>query len=57
MQDKFNQAPEDVMTTYQEEKVKRNRRKDEALQLEKFLQRAGPVVEILLEENDNLLFN
>jgi len=32
--------------------VQRRTKKNEALQLEKFMSRAGPVMEQLLEEND-----
>lgn len=45
---KFNQAPEDIMTNYNKGKGEFQRKKkkeNEALNLEKFMSRAGPVFE------------
>jgi len=51
---KFTQAPDDLMSGNQNQKggVLRRTKKNEALQLEKFMSRAGPVMEQLLDEND-----
>jgi len=46
--DKYNQAPDDIMTAYKEEAqftTKKKRKVNEALALEKFMARAGPVME------------
>lgn len=55
-EDKFNQAPEDEMSNVYEAaqgvRVTRHTAKNEALQLEKFMSKAGPVVEQLLDENE-----
>lgn len=59
-EDKFNQAPEDIMISYEQTGSKsgaggykrKKKRENEALQLEKFMQRAGPVMEQVLEENE-----
>ena len=57
--DKFNQAPDDMMTNYKLNDGKPGRTyqrkkkgENEALKLEKFMGRAGPVVESLIEENE-----
>ena len=58
-EDKFNQAPEDMLETYKKPNQTQSQRKkkdNEALNLEKFIQRAGPVVENVLDENDQLYF-
>ena len=54
-EDKCNQAPEDMLETYKKPNQSQSQRKkkdNEALNLEKFIQRAGPVVENVLDEND-----
>lgn len=56
-EDKFNQAPDDIMTAYKEETqftTKKKRKVNEALALEKFMARAGPVMEQIVEENTKL---
>jgi hypothetical protein len=58
-EDKCNQAPEDMLETYKkpnQSQSQRKKRDNEALNLEKFIQRAGPVVENVLDENDQLYF-
>lgn len=48
LEEKFNQAPEDILTNYNKNKgtyQRKKKRENEALQLEKFMQRAGPVLE------------
>ena len=55
--DKYNQAPDDVMTAYNagaDTKTKKQRKTNEALALEKFMARAGPVMEQIVEENSRL---
>mmetsp|Transcript_29480 Transcript_29480/g.39208 ORF Transcript_29480/g.39208 Transcript_29480/m.39208 type:complete len:161 (+) Transcript_29480:1696-2178(+) len=60
--DKWNQAPDDVMIVYKQEDenvslVNKKQKKDnDALNLEKFMSRAGPVMEQLVEENTKLRF-
>ena len=47
-ENKFNQAPEDALANYNKNKdgyQRKKKRENEALQLEKFMQRAGPVME------------
>jgi len=45
------------MATYNKSKVQRKKqRENEALILEKFMQRAGPVMEQVIEENEQLYF-
>ena len=57
MESKFNQAPEDFMKSYDTGKYqKKKRRENEALLLEKFVSRAGPLMETILEENERLKF-
>ena len=53
---KFNQAPEDILANYSKgrEGASRKKKENEALNLEKFMQRAGPVIVGVLEENDQL---
>lgn len=36
--------------------MRRKKKENEALNLEKFMQRAGPVIENVIEENDQLYF-
>ena len=51
---KFNQAPDDMMINYNRDKntyVRKKKRDNEALNLEKFVNKAGPVIEKLVEEN------
>lgn len=51
---KFNQAPDDLMINYNRDKntyVRKKKRDNEALNLEKFVNKSGPVVEKLVEEN------
>ena len=60
-EDKCNQAPEDMLETYkkpnqQQLQSQTKKNENEALKLEKFIQRAGPVVENVLDENDQLYF-
>lgn len=59
-EDKFTQAPEDQMSANPNQQkgsvATRRTKKNEALQLEKFIARAGPVVEQILDENDQLRF-
>ena len=56
--DKYNQAPDDMMVAYNadaaEFKTKKQRKNNEALALEKFMARAGPVMEQIVEENNKL---
>lgn len=55
--DKFNQAPDDAMVAYKEESTfitKRERKDIEAVNLDKFMARAGPVMEQIIEENNKL---
>ena len=60
--DKWNQAPDDVMVAYKQEDdsvsfvTKKQKKDDDALNLEKFMSRAGPVMEQLVEENNKLRF-
>ena len=59
MADKYNQAPDDVLTTYkQDDSVsfvsKKAKKEDDALKLEKFMARAGPVMELCVEENTKM---
>jgi len=61
--DKWNQAPDDVMIAYKrdnEEDVsyveRKQKRENDALSLEKFMGRAGPVMEQMVEENNKLRF-
>ena len=62
MVDKFNQAPDDVMIAYKKEDedvsfvTKKQKRTNDALNLEKFMARAGPVMEQLVEENSKVRF-
>lgn len=47
-EDKFNQAPEDIMANYTKNKggyQRKKKRENEALALEKFMARAGPLME------------
>ena len=57
---KFNQAPEDILANYSKGKTGgksiKKKKENEALNLEKFMKRAGPVLEGVLEENDQLYF-
>jgi hypothetical protein len=49
--DKFNQAPEDEMYNYNRNKnvyQRKKKRDNEALNLEKFMGRAGPVMEMVI---------
>lgn len=59
-EDKWNQAPQDEMSnTYkpaQGVSVTQKRATNEAMQLEKFVGRAAPVLEQLLSENQQLKF-
>ena len=53
-QDKFNQAPDDMMINYNRDRTKYQRKKkdqNQALKLEKFIMQAGPVMEKVIEEN------
>ncbi len=58
LESKFNQAPEDILSNYNKGKtsggagMQRKKKENEALNLDKFMQRAGPVVESVLEENE-----
>ena len=57
--DKYNQAPDDVLTTYKQDDsvsfVSKKQKKDnDALKLEKFMARAGPVMELCVEENTKM---
>ena len=62
--DKWNQAPDDVMVAYKNEGSedqtnitnKKQKKDNDALNLEKFMSRAGPVMEQLVEENTKLRF-
>ena len=63
MVDKFNQAPDDVMIKYDqgnEEDVgfvtRKHNKENDALNLEKFMGKAGPVMEQLVEENNKVRF-
>ena len=59
MENKFNQAPEDIMTNYNKGKggyQRKKKRENEALILDKFMGRAGPVMEQVIEENEALNF-
>ena len=50
---KFNQAPDDMMVNYNRDKntyVRKKKRDNEALNLEKFVNKAGPVMEKIVEE-------
>lgn len=52
---KFNQAPDDILVNYSKSKQtyqRKKKRDNEALQLEKFMQRAGPVMEQVIELNE-----
>jgi len=56
-EEKYNQAPEDIMANYQRQngqagRAYQRKKKDhnEALKLEKFMQRAGPVMENVVQE-------
>ncbi len=56
---KFNQAPEDIMSNFSKNKGQYQRKKkrdNEALNLEKFMQRAGPIMEQVIDENEILYF-
>ena len=57
-QDKFNQAPDDqYMTSYMQEREfvsKKQRKEQDALSLDQFMARAGPVMEQLIIENTEL---
>lgn len=46
-ENKFNQAPEDIMANYNKDKgvMKKKRKDNETINLERFMQRAGPVME------------
>lgn len=48
-EDKWNQAPDDIMINYNKGKngpgSRKKKRENEALNLERFMQRAGPVME------------
>lgn len=57
-ENKFNQAPDDILTNYNQDKgfQRKKRNENEALQLEKFMQRAGPVMEKVIEETEQLHF-
>ena len=53
-QNKFNQAPDDLLINYNRNKdkyVRKKKRENEALNLEKFMTSAGPVMEKVIEEN------
>jgi hypothetical protein len=57
--DKFNQAPDDQMgVVYKQDdaqfKYSKKKKTDQALSLEKFMARAGPVMEQILDENSKL---
>ena len=49
MENKFNQAPEDILANYNKSKQtgyqRKKKKENEALNLEKFMARAGPVFE------------
>jgi hypothetical protein len=52
---KFNQAPDDILVNYNKQKggfQRKKKRENEALQLEKFMQRAGPLMEQVIELNE-----
>ena len=53
-EDKFNQAPEDIFTNYNQKKTyqRKAKRENEALNLERFMQRSCPVMEQVIEENE-----
>ena len=56
---KFNQAPDDLMINYNRDKntyVRKKKRENEALNLEKFVSKAGPVMEKICEENQTYFF-
>lgn len=56
-EDKFNQAPDDIMTGYQQtnqQTSKKKRKDNEALALDKFMSRAGPLMEQIVEENNRM---
>ena len=58
-EDKYNQASEDIMTNYNKNKnqyQRKKKRENEALNLERFMARAGPVVEQAIDENEQLYF-
>ena len=56
---KFNQAPDDLMINYNRDKntyVRKKKRDNEALNLEKFVNKAGPVTEKMVEGNQTFFF-
>lgn len=56
---KFNQAPDDILINYNRNKdtyQRRKKRQNEALNLEKFINSAGPVMEKVVEENQANFF-
>lgn len=61
-QDKWNQAPDDLMVIYKQDDesislvTKKQKKDNDALNLEKFMSRAGPVMEQCVEENIKLRF-
>lgn len=63
MVDKFNQAPDDVMIAYKQDNeedvgfvTRKHNKENDALNLEKFMGKAGPVMEQLVEENNKVRF-
>ena len=59
--DKYNQCPDDIMIAYKQDDdtsfvTKKQKRENDALNLEKFMGRAGPVMEQIVEENSKLRF-
>ena len=44
------------MTTQTNKRVTKKQKENEALNLEKFMQRAGPVMEGVIEENEQMFF-
>ena len=60
-EDKYNQAPDDIMIAYKHDDdvsfvTKKKNRENDALNLEKFMSRAGPVMEQCVEDNTKLRF-
>ena len=58
-EEKFNQAPEDIMSNYKQQKgvyQRKKKRENEALNLEKFMSRSGPVMDQVIEDNEQLQF-
>jgi hypothetical protein len=58
-ENKFNQAPDDILINYNKSKTtyqRKKKRENEALNLEKFMQRAGPVMEQVIELNEQVFF-